>query len=77
VTVINVCFECDHLTIGDENPYRGTLSGMPFVWSYTLRNFFDRQGMPNSPAIYFAAETGRWPGNAPPANVAQQPPLNQ
>ncbi len=71
VTVIRVCFECDHLTIGDEDPYHGQLSGMPLVWSYTLRRFFDAEGMPNSPQIYYDAETGRWPETNAPISAPQ------
>ncbi len=70
VTVIRVCFECDHLTIGDEDPYQGILNGMPFLWSFSLRRFFEQEGMPNSPETYYAAETGRWLRQLPETNAA-------
>jgi len=33
VTIIRVCFECDHYQIGDDSPTQVT----PYIWQYTLR----------------------------------------
>jgi hypothetical protein len=44
VTVILVCFECDHYQIG-----HGDIIITPFSWQHSLRRFFREEGMPEDP----------------------------
>jgi len=46
-TVIRVCFQCDHVKIGDAEPF-----GTPYAWRGALHDFFAREGMANDPALY-------------------------
>ncbi len=56
-TVIEVCFECDHVGIRHGyNKEGGEVVGTPFVWMITLRHFFAEEGMPNSPQLYHRTE---------------------
>jgi len=52
VTTIKVCFECDHISITHGDEKLGNAEITPFIWMYTLRNFFASEGMPNSPDLY-------------------------
>ncbi len=52
VTVIRVCFECDHFDVTHGNQEYGEITRTPFVWMATLRRFFADEGMPNSPELY-------------------------
>ena len=46
-TIIRVCFNCDHVSIGKEYAL-----GTPFVWRLSLRHFFDSEGLPYQPDRY-------------------------
>jgi hypothetical protein len=52
VTTIQVCFECDHIGISHGDQHYGDIQGTPFIWMRTLRDFFAKEGMPNSPELY-------------------------
>jgi hypothetical protein len=52
VTTIEVCFECDHISILHGNERYGQTERTPLLWMWTLRRYFSQEGMPNSPGLY-------------------------